>query len=536
MTYEPRREKKEKIPMSDIPSDWKYLCRKIRYFAWQLRHKWSVRLKARRTEQEMKRFVIVAVSLLMMVGFCDDRGIVKVRGRGTGTDKTEALKDAYRDAIEKAIGLYVDAEQMVKNEELVKDQILTQSNAYIEKYNIVIEGKSPSGLVTITILAEVRKRDLARKIKDIMPSQQVNLSDVSKNLHAQIVTDFKANEDALSIIKNELKVLSPVKQLMKASLGATKPVVEAVKEDPSLVRLWYPVKIEVDPDKYYKEFVPRWNRILDQIKTAPAKRFDLKNELKYVNEYKAYIVKKHGTSRMQKSGVMTCCNEVRNMSSLESSDPLSTYGIALNEEYKTTTFLSVQINGRNYVLHGHGIMGNAYYYNGWGIRFSDRLGERMSGARFVRRRFSGNIPESCTFDVGIVKTARGYTLSGCLYRLSYKCWEEIVRWQNYFLSPETSNKYPDYAPNATVTTYALSFKNTNGDEVAGTSIVVRNIDILNFATTILEHGDDYVGQKRLWFISPLVGGFAKSYVKWVSIDIPMDDVAKIVTASISVEE
>ena len=42
---------------------------------------------------------------------------VKVPGRGVGTDKDTALKDAYRDAIERAVGLYVDAEQMAKNDE-----------------------------------------------------------------------------------------------------------------------------------------------------------------------------------------------------------------------------------------------------------------------------------------------------------------------------------------------------------------------------------------------------------------------------------
>jgi hypothetical protein len=47
---------------------------------------------------------------------------------------------------------------------------------------------------------------------------------------------------------------------------------------------------------------------------------------------------------------------------------------------------------------------------------------------------------------------------------------------------------------------------------------------------------DHIGGIRLWLITPLVGGFAKSYVKWISVDIPKDDVAKIATASISVEE
>lgn len=62
---------------------------------------------------------------------------VKVRGKGVGVTKAEALKDAYRDAVERAVGLFVDAEQFVKNDELIKDQILTQSNAYIKKCHLV---------------------------------------------------------------------------------------------------------------------------------------------------------------------------------------------------------------------------------------------------------------------------------------------------------------------------------------------------------------------------------------------------------------
>ncbi|MBO7630298.1 MAG: ATP-binding cassette domain-containing protein, partial [Bacteroidales bacterium] len=48
------------------------------------------------------------------------------------------------------------------------------------------------------------------------------------------------------------------------------PIVESVKDDSSLVRLWYPIKVEVDTQKYYQEFAPRWFRILNQI-TLPDK-------------------------------------------------------------------------------------------------------------------------------------------------------------------------------------------------------------------------------------------------------------------------
>ena len=63
---------------------------------------------------------------------------------------------------------------------------------------------------------------------------------------------------------------------------------------------------------------------------------------------------------------------------------------------------------------------------------------------------------------------------------------------------------------------------------------------MNFGCVLLEdteyRNSSSVGGKRLWLISPLVGGFAMSFVKWVNIDVPKDDVAKIATASISVEE
>ena len=231
----------------------------------------------------IRTWIAIGCAVLSFAGLCNVADTLKVCGKGTGIDKAEALKDAYRDAVERAVGLYVDAEQTVENDELVKDKILTQSNAYIEKYELVRESSSANGLVTIDILADVRKRELTRKIRDVIPSHDITLSENSKNLHAKIITDFKSNDDALAIVRNELEGLQPLKQLMNVTLATTQPVVESVKEDDSLARLWYPVKIEVDAAKYYKEFAPRWSRILDQIKVAPSKRLDLKNNSQYAS-------------------------------------------------------------------------------------------------------------------------------------------------------------------------------------------------------------------------------------------------------------
>ena len=494
----------------------------------------------------MRKNIAEMCVLLALVGAvvsasAQESELVQVVGRGCGADKTEALKDAYRDAVERAVGFYVDAEQMVKNEELVTDQILTQSNAYIEKYVVAKEESSPNGLVTVAILADVRKRALTKKIRDIMPSNNIDLRDVSKNLHAQIVTDFKANDDAVAIVKNELSGLQPLKQLMKLTLEATKPVVEPVKEDTSLVRLWYPVKVEVDAAKYYKEFAPRWSRILEQIKIAPSKRLELKNNPTYVKAYNDAVAKEFGMTRKNLVGVMTRCSETRDPKSMYSvTDVLVNWGLALNEEYHGMTFGETQILGKKYILHGFGLKGT--HIDGWSDGFHDK------GKRFVERifpqgskslRLQKQIDGNCVFCVGLITSARGNTLSGALYKIPQECVDEVVNWQHRIVcGVDEGYQYRESAPEVD---YMLSFADNEGAVVAGESFSLRNLEIMNIGCVLLEDTEMdlhcvHTGGKRLWLISPLIGGFAKSYVKWVSVDMPKDDVAKIALATISVEE
>ena len=490
----------------------------------------------------IKRLVLAIAFIIAAVGMCQDAEIVKVRGRGTGTDKIEALKDAYRDAVEQAVGLFVDAEQMVNHEELVKNQILTQSNAYIEKYKIAKEKTTADGLVTVTIIADVRKRDLTKKIRDVIPAQLIDLSDVSKNLHAQIVTDFKANDDAVSIIKNELEEFQPLKQLMKLSLASSKPVVESVEEDASLVRLWYPIKVEVDANKYYKEFAPRWSRILDQIKVRPANRLDLKNNSTYVRAYNDKVAEKYGTARKGRSGLMTKC-EMPNSKGWPYEGCLENQGLALNEEYQGLSFFDARIHGKEYVLHGLFEFSRMPYFAQCALRDKP---SRVKGC-CIERTFTKSgrncslqeqIDGGCDFCIGLVTTANRQGLTGSLYRIPQGCIDEIVRWQHLTACGTTKGyEYRETAPEAE---FYLRFLDDNSREIAGLAFSLRNLELINIGCVLLEEPEysngDYVGGMRLWLITPLIGGFATSYVKWVSVDMPKDDVAKITSATISVEE
>ena len=59
----------------------------------------------------------------------------EVVASGVGVDADKALQNALMNAVQQAVGLVVDAGTLVKNEAIVKDQILTYSDGYVEHFN-----------------------------------------------------------------------------------------------------------------------------------------------------------------------------------------------------------------------------------------------------------------------------------------------------------------------------------------------------------------------------------------------------------------
>ena len=144
---------------------------------------------------------------------------VKVQGRGVGVTKDAALKDAYRDAVERAVGLYVDADTVADNDEIVTDQILTQSNAYITDFSELGTKQIDGGLVQVRILATVKKQALTTKLTGVMPAQMVRIDNtVLQNVHAQLVTKERRAEDAAALLKHALDGVNPMQSLMVASI------------------------------------------------------------------------------------------------------------------------------------------------------------------------------------------------------------------------------------------------------------------------------------------------------------------------------
>jgi hypothetical protein len=68
--------------------------------------------------------------------------------------KELALKDAFRMAIEKVAGVYLQSESEMKDFELVKDQIFTESKGIVSNYKILSETKNPTDPSEITLKVE----------------------------------------------------------------------------------------------------------------------------------------------------------------------------------------------------------------------------------------------------------------------------------------------------------------------------------------------------------------------------------------------
>jgi len=481
----------------------------------------------------MKRIIAIVAAMAMFAVVADGPEIVKVKGRGVGVDKTEALKDAYRDAVERAVGMYVDAEQMVKNDELVKDQILTHSNAYLEKYDIVEEKTAANGLVMVNILAQVRKTALTKKLSDVMPAQAVDVAAASRNAHAVAVTEMKMQEDALALVKNELKGFDPVRQMMTVSLASPKPEIERIKGDAENIRLWYAVDVKVDEPKYFGEFIPRWTRLLDQIKTEPSKRISLKEEREVVKslednnrDWMLEYVNKFGEKPGSKSMTGVILPAKSKIPVHYAPSPLRYCGSALNEQYCEMKFLRGGLLGKEVIVGGLCTLMDigGHYDNLWKYGYV-RLREGLVNRYGNGREFLG---DEYAKAVVMIEKRSGTVLQGRQFVLPPDCMDEIVQWQEKYVTLDEDVE----AGNAKHVDYLMTLTDESGDEVASVPFELLTGYVCNSGWLI----DEYKSKSIVWFITPLVGARAKSYRKWIPVELPKDDVAKIAKVSIGLAE
>jgi len=81
-------------------------------------------------------------------------GKAAIIGNNRDAAQKKALSDAFRNAVEKGLGVWVKSQSEVKNFSLVKDEILTRAEGYVTDHEIIKEGVQ-DGLYFVTIKATV---------------------------------------------------------------------------------------------------------------------------------------------------------------------------------------------------------------------------------------------------------------------------------------------------------------------------------------------------------------------------------------------
>ena len=122
---------------------------------------------------------------------------------GTGDSSANAIKDAFRNAVRQVVGALVDAETLVKNDELVEDKILTYSNGFIKTYTeIPGSQKTQGGIHRVKIKATVETGGVIAKLK----ASNITVKDVDgKGLFAEVMTKLDSEKDGLVLIEKHLK-------------------------------------------------------------------------------------------------------------------------------------------------------------------------------------------------------------------------------------------------------------------------------------------------------------------------------------------
>ena len=181
---------------------------------------------------------------------------------GSGTDLEKAEQAAFAQAIEQTMGVLVDSETLVENDELVRDKILTLSRGYVDEFDVIRRWKQ-DGLYHVEIDAKVAVDSLHAKLKDsgitvheLTPEEREKLAKV---FH-QSRFDQDASQSAADIFRNAMRDYS-LNRFMKVQQPIER---EVVSRDGALVKLRIRVKLSADFERWEK-FRTELKRILRKI-------------------------------------------------------------------------------------------------------------------------------------------------------------------------------------------------------------------------------------------------------------------------------
>ena len=147
--------------------------------------------------------------------------------RGAGLTSDEAKQDAWRNAIEQVAGVFITADSQIENGQLVKDNIVAHSNAYIEEFKLLDEDIK-GGIVRVQIKAKVATKMLLEKLESLGGELKYRSVD-GESKHAKIVTQNQRTKSAIETLPAAMHGYP--EELFDIEIGETRMAMNGVFDD-----------------------------------------------------------------------------------------------------------------------------------------------------------------------------------------------------------------------------------------------------------------------------------------------------------------
>ena len=173
---------------------------------------------------------------------------------GLGKTEASAKKAAFREAIQKVVGVLIDANTQVKNEEIIKDEVLEYSGGFISKSEILSSKKDEEGLVRVKVKCVVEKTQVKKKLEGIKVLV-VKLD--GAGFAEKEMSKEEIRKDAANIISKALEERKKIYSLTTVSS------LENIKTDEE-GNSYIPVTVYFD-DKKFADWVKNWLPIFEKM-------------------------------------------------------------------------------------------------------------------------------------------------------------------------------------------------------------------------------------------------------------------------------
>jgi hypothetical protein len=174
-----------------------------------------------------------------------------VTAKGQGSSEELAIASAFRQAVRQVIGVLIDSQTLIENDELIEDKIIAYSQGYIDSWETISSSDS-NGIYSVKIKAVVQRREITRGLEEHIVQVTTSFDGESlfdatqEKLTAEInrkqtrEKDFQAKSDLLQ------QALKDLPKLLRAEVQ--EPAAEDYDEAGEKMRLV--VRFGIDLEEY----------------------------------------------------------------------------------------------------------------------------------------------------------------------------------------------------------------------------------------------------------------------------------------------